>query len=32
MSYGMGFALQQAIFGVLSTDQAVTALVGGGGC
>jgi hypothetical protein len=28
MSYGMGFALQQAVFGVLSTDQAVTALVG----
>ncbi|BDY15659.1 hypothetical protein Sulfitobl28_16290 [Sulfitobacter pontiacus] len=28
MSYGMGFALQQAIFGVLSTDQEITALVG----
>jgi len=28
MSYGMGFALQQAVFGVLRTDQAVTALVG----
>ena len=28
MSYGMGFALQQAVFGVLNTDQAVTALVG----
>ena len=27
MSYGMGFALQQAVFGVLNTDQAVTALV-----
>ena len=28
MSYGMGFALQRAVFGVLNTDQAVTALVG----
>ena len=28
MSYGMGFALQQAVFGVLSTDQEITALVG----
>ena len=28
MSYGMGFALQQAVFGVLRTDQEIPALVG----